>query len=196
MSRRVLLAEDEADARELLVRGLRRQGWDAHGACDGDAAAARLGEGWDAVVTDLVMPGRDGLGLLAACRLDCPGAVRLVITAFGDKERVLAALNAGAAYLLEKPFSASQLDQALHRVLDRREEAEGVDRLFAHRLSTLPLTPRERELVTLVLKGLGNAEIAGALGLGEQSVKNALSTAYRRLGVASRGELFHRVFPL
>lgn len=60
----------------------------------------------------------------------------------------------------------------------------------------LPRSPRERELVPLVFKGLGRAEIAGALGLGEQSVKNALSLASRKLGVASLGELFHRVFPL
>lgn len=193
---RILLVEDEADARELTVRGLARHGFAAEGACDGLDALDRLAGGWDAVVTDLRMPRLDGLQLLGELRTRLPGAVRVVITSFGDKDSVLASLNSGADYLLEKPFTVRQLADLLNRLLAERSEAGEVDQLFARRLATLPLTPREREMVVLVLKGLANKEIADALGIGEQTVKNALAAVYGKLGVASRGQLFHHVFPV
>lgn len=193
---RVLVVEDEADARELTVRGLIRLGWDAAGAEDGLAAVGMLAQGWDAVVTDIRMPRLDGLQLLAELRTRLPGAVRVVVTSFGDRDSVLSALNGGAGYLLEKPFAVRQLAELLGRLLAESGAASGVDQLFARRLATLPLAPREREMVVLVLKGLSNKEIAAAMGIGEQSVKNALGAAYARLGVSSRGQLFHRVFPV
>ncbi len=194
---RILLVEDEADARDLLVRGLVRQGFAAEGAGDGMAALALLPRGWDVVVTDLLMPRLDGLGLLKELPGKCPGALRVVITSFGDKERVLAALNLGADYLLEKPFSAQQLGEVLTRLLaERSDDEKQIDQLFARRLAGLPLTPRERDLVVLVMKGLGNKDIARQLDLGEQTVKNALFALYQKLGIASRTELFHLVFPV
>jgi DNA-binding NarL/FixJ family response regulator len=193
---RVLVVEDEDDARELLVRGLIRQGFIADGAGDGLTALDLLPRGWDVVVTDLLMPRLDGLGLLKELPQRLPHALRMVITSFGDKERVLAALNLGADYLLEKPFSAQQLGELLKRLLAERDDERQIDQLFTRRLAGLPLTPRERELVVLVMKGLGNKDIARQLDLGEQTVKNALFTLYQKLGISSRSELFHLVFPV
>jgi DNA-binding NarL/FixJ family response regulator len=190
---RVLVVDDEPEGRDLLVRGLRRLGWDAESAGDGGEAIPRLDTAWDAVVTDLRMPRVDGLQLLAELRLRQPGALRVVITAFSDKGSVLAALNAGAHHLLEKPFATDALDAVLRRLLGERDAAGQAG--LEHRLATLPLTPREREMVLGVLRGLGNKEIAVQLGIGEQSVKNALSAAYQRLGIGSRSELFHLLFP-
>lgn len=193
---RVLVVEDENDARDLLVRGLGRQGFTAEGASDGLAAVELLPHGWDVVVTDLLMPRLDGLGLLKQLPEKCPGALRIVITSFGDKERVLAALNLGADYLLEKPFSAQQLGDVITRLLAERDDESQIDQLFTRRLAGLPLTPRERELVVLVMKGLGNKDVARQLDLSEQTVKNALFALYQKLGITSRTELFHLVFPV
>lgn len=194
---KILVVEDEEDSRELLVRGLRRLGYEAEGAIDGAAAQERLGEPWQAVVTDLLMPRMDGLSLLSEVRTRCPSAVRMVITSFGDKERVLAALNLGADYLLEKPFTSQQLADVLARLLtEQAGDDRRIDQLFARRLAALPLSERERELVVHVLKGLSNKDIAQALGIGEQTVKNYLFTIYHKLGVGSRGELFHLIFPV
>jgi DNA-binding NarL/FixJ family response regulator len=193
---RVLVVEDEADARELLVRGLGRQGFAAEGACDGAAALELLPRDWDVVVTDLLMPRLDGLGLLREMPQRLPHVLRVVITSFGDKERVLAALNLGADYLLEKPFTAQQLGDVLRRLLAERDDERQIDQLFSRRLASLPLTPRERETVVLVMKGLSNKDIARQLGLGEQTVKNALFTLYQKLGISTRTELFHLVFPV
>ena len=192
--RRVLIVDDEADARELLARGLGRLGWQVGTAADGVEAIACLDQGWSALVTDLRMPRADGLAVLAAARERLPEAIRVVITAFGDKLRVLAALNAGAHHLLEKPFGVADLDAVLRRLDQEREDR--LAGLFERRLADLDLSERERELVTLVLKGLPNREIASVLDLGEQTVKNYLAVIYTKLGVASRSELFHRILPL
>ena len=197
-SARILIVDDEADARGLLLRGLIRFGYDAHGAQDGVEAAAMLASGFDAVVTDLVMPRLDGIGLLRLVAERIPRAVRVVITSFADKERVLAALNLGAHYLIEKPFITQQLGDVLARLLEERADSDvdGLERIFRRRLATLELGEREHQLIVYLLKGLPNKEIAALLGIGEQSVKNALYLLYQKLGVASRSELFHLIFPI
>ncbi len=193
----ILIVEDEQDARVLLVNGLKRMGYQANGAYDGVDALAQLETQWDAVVTDILMPRMDGIQLLATVRDKCPNAIRVVITSFGDRERVLAALNNGADYLIEKPFSTKQLADILEKLLaERRKDTNKIDQLFALRLAELALSERERSLVVYVLKGLPNKDIANHLHIGEQTVKNYLGALYAKLGVSSRTELFHLIFPV
>lgn len=194
----VLLVEDEDTARELLARGLARLGHTIMSARDGAEALPLLNRTWDVIVTDLVMPRVDGLALLAEINQRCPRALRVVITSFADKDRVVAVLNLGADYLVEKPFGVQRLADIIERLITDRqgEPPDKFAQFFQRRLRGLPLSPREREVVGLLLQGLANKEIAQRLGIGEQTVKNALSGAYQRLGVTSRGELFHVVFPV
>jgi DNA-binding NarL/FixJ family response regulator len=196
-ARSVLLVEDETTGRELLARGLARAGFEVVAAADGSDAQDQLGREFDFVVTDLLMPRIDGLQLLKELNRLGHRSLRVVITSFADKERVVAVLNLGADYLLEKPFGVGQLAEVLAKL--ERERGIGDDRLgrfFERRLLGLPLTPREREFIALVLRGDSNKQIARKLALSEQTVKNALSHAYKSLDVQSRGELFHRVFPV
>jgi DNA-binding NarL/FixJ family response regulator len=196
--RRVLLVDDEATVRELLARGLTRAGYEVTAAADGAEAIELLAGSFDFVVTDLVMPRADGLAVLAELNRRKHTAQRVVVTSFADKDRVVAVLNLGADYLLEKPFSVDTLRAILERLERERGGADTahLEQFFRRRLAGLPLTPRERELVELVLQGDSNKQIARKLGLSEQTVKNALSHAYENLGVQSRGELFHAVFPI
>lgn len=203
----ILLVEDEAPARELLARGLSRLGYRVTGVGDGADAVPLLHRPWDVVVTDLVMPRLDGLRLLDEVNRLCPRALRVVITSFADKDKVVAVLNLGADYLLEKPFGVDRLAGILERLLTDRagSSATGVGaagsgdamvQFFQRRLLGLPLTPRERELVAGLLKGQSNKELAATLSISEQTVKNNLSAIYAKLGVQSRTELFHAVFPI
>lgn len=196
MSQRIMVVEDEEDARELVVRGLVRHGWDAVGVADGQAAIALLDNTWAAIVTDLLLPRSSGFAVLDAARSLSPLAKRVVITAFGDKLRVLSALNHGAHYLLEKPFGILDLVGVLDQIGAQREAADPLSTLYQASLERLQLNERDRQFVTLVLKGLPNRDISLVLGIGEQSVKNHLQGLYARLGIASRGELFHCIFPL
>jgi DNA-binding NarL/FixJ family response regulator len=193
----LLLVDDETTSRELMARGLRRAGFAVTTASDGREAAKLLAQPFDFVVTDLVMPHADGLALLDEMNRRGHAALRVVVTSFADKERVIAVLNLGAHYLLEKPFSVEQLARVLEQLReDRRADPNGLTRFFQRRLDGLPLTAREREIVGLLLQGDSNKQIARKLGLGEQTVKNSLSNVYARLRVQSRGELFHAVFPI
>lgn len=193
----ILLVEDEAAARELLARGLSRLGFRVTGVGDGADAVPLLHKPWDIVVTDLQMPRLDGLRLLDEVNRLCPRALRVVITSFADKDKVVAVLNLGADYLLEKPFGVDRLAGILDRLLaDRSGSSDSMVQFFQRRLLGLPLTVRERDLVAGLLKGQSNKELAANLGIGEQSVKNALSAIYAKLGVQSRTELFHAVFPI
>lgn len=199
--RRILLVEDEAVTRDLLARGLTRAGHSVSVASDGAQAASQLDTPFDVVVTDLLMPVADGLSLLEEMNRREHPAQRVVITSFADKERVIAVLNLGADYLLEKPFGVDALCAVLARLepvanagSDRSQAP--FTRFFQRRLEGLSLAPREREIVECVLRGDSNKQIALKLGLSEQTVKNTLSHAYARLGVQSRGELFHTVFPV
>lgn len=195
----ILLAEDEPDARDLLVRGLGRAGFAVTACADGQDALTALNHVQPAaVVTDLLMPRLDGIGLLQELHRRNVDCVRVVVTAFADKDGTIAALNAGADHLIEKPFAASQLAELLHRLLNART-ATGVNHvtaLYERRLADLALGEADRRLVTLVLKGATNHRIADLLGVQEQSVKNRLLELYRRLGVASRTELVHLIFPV
>jgi FixJ family two-component response regulator len=193
---KVLIVDDEVDSRELLMRGLERHGWTTSCAVDGQEASRMIDSSYDAVVTDLVMPGMDGITLLGHIARANENAIRVVITSFADKDRAVGALNNGAHYLIEKPFTARQLIEVVERLLTRRNEPSGLEKILQTRLDSLGLSERERNLIIQVLKGRGNKEIADLMGITEQSVKNYLYQLYKRLGIGSRGELFNLVFPI
>ena len=193
---RVLVVDDEADARTLLERGLTRHGYTVVTAADGEEAVRRFDKSLAAIVTDLVMPRLDGVGVLTQAAKLIPSAVRVVITSFADKDRAVAALNSGAHYLVEKPFTTQQLVEVLGRLLAERDRSSGIDHLLENRLRGLALTEHEHQLIVYVLKGLSNQEIGKLIGITEQMVKNHLFQLYRKLNIASRGELFHLIFPI
>jgi len=193
----VLLVEDEAISRRLVAKGLTRLGYRVQAAADGLEALPLLHQKWDFIITDLIMPRMDGLDLLVQIQEHCPQAQRIVITSFADKDKVIRVLNLGADYLLEKPFGVDRLHDIMQRLnSDRSEQGGDITQFFQKRLQGLPLAEREKEIVALLLKGHTNHAIAQATGLGEQTIKNTLSTIYARLGISSRTELFHAIFPL
>lgn len=193
--RSLLLVEDEEDARELLARGLLRVGYAT--VAVGDAAAARQAleaNVFDAAVVDVVL-GDDqhgGLDLLPDLTALAGRPPIIVITAFADVAKVKTALNRGAAYLLEKPFSVPELRSVLDRVLaDADSSRHFVDRA----LSRAKLTDKELAIARLLLKGLPSSEIARLENNSEKTIRQHLTQIYAKCGVASRAELFSWVFP-
>ena len=193
---KILLVDDEADTRELLARSLGRRGFDVTTASNGEIALGLIDNGFDVVVTDILMPRLDGIGLLKILRDREPPPVCIVITSFADKERVIDALNLGARFLMEKPFTTENLANVITRLLEEQTNEAGLGIIFQRRLTHLNLGQREQELVIYLLKGLSNRSIADVLGTTEQSVKNSFHQLYQRLGIGSRSELFHVVFPI
>jgi DNA-binding response OmpR family regulator len=107
---RVLVVEDEPGIRDFLERGLRNAGFLTTSAADGTRAEElALAESFDAIVLDLMLPGRSGLGVLASVRESRPNVPVLVLTARGSVADRVGALDAGAIDYLVKPFAMPEL---------------------------------------------------------------------------------------
>ena len=191
----LLLVEDEADARTILARRLSAFGWNclAHPSVESALRDPQV-RFVEAVVADVVLgEGRmSGIDLIPALRKDDVRAPVVLVTAFADQQRLKDALNAGAAYLLEKPFTT----EALRGVLDKVTSVDvDLGKLVNKALSKARLTRKEEEVARLVLKGLTSAEIGAMMGNSEKTIKQHLTQVYAKLGVAGRAEFFHLVFP-
>jgi DNA-binding NarL/FixJ family response regulator len=194
-SRLLLLVEDEADARSVLARRMQTVGWTCIAHPDAESALRDPQLRYvEAVVADLMLgEGRmTGVDLIRALHGQGVRAPVVIVTAFADKAHMKDALNAGAAYLLEKPFSTDTLRDVLARVTSIDVDlARMVNRALAKRR----LTPKEDAVARLVLKGLSSAEIAAITSNSEKTIKQHLTQIYFKFGVDGRAEFFHRVFP-
>jgi two-component system, NarL family, response regulator LiaR len=194
---RVLLVDDHAVVREglraylELQDGIEVAGEAADGA-EGVAAAERLRP--DVVLMDLVMPRLDGVGAMRELRRRLPAARVIVLTSFAEDERLLPAIQAGAAGYLLKNVEPSELARAV-RAAHAGEAL--LDPLIAARLvdaiaqppgepAAERLTAREQEVLALIARGYANKRIARELGIAEKTVKTHVGHVLAKLGVADR----------
>jgi DNA-binding NtrC family response regulator len=130
MPGRVLVVEDEREMRAMLEKGLTRRGFTPVALPSADEALARLaGEDFDVVLTDLRMPGMDGLALCERIALNRPDIPVVVVTAFGSLETAVAAIRAGAYDFVTKPIDVDALVLVLERAVQHRALREEVRRL-------------------------------------------------------------------
>ncbi|HEY2142062.1 MAG TPA: response regulator transcription factor [Solirubrobacteraceae bacterium] len=107
---RILLVEDEPGIVDFVRRGLLAEGFAVETAMDGvEGERLALRGGFDAIVLDLMLPGRGGLDILASVRRAQPSLPVIVLTARGEIEDRVGALDAGAVDYLVKPFSLAEL---------------------------------------------------------------------------------------
>jgi DNA-binding response OmpR family regulator len=107
---RVLLIEDEPGIVDFVRRGLEAEGFAVEAALDGtEGERLALHGDFDAIVLDLMLPGRSGLEILASVRRGTPSIPVIVLTARGEIEDRIAGLDAGAVDYLVKPFSLAEL---------------------------------------------------------------------------------------
>lgn len=118
---RLLLVEDARLIREPLSRALELAGWEVEGLPDGEAALARLAVApVDAVVLDIMLPGKDGLSVLSELRARGDATPVILLTARGDVRDRVCGLDLGADDYLAKPFHVEELLARLRAVLRRR----------------------------------------------------------------------------
>jgi len=122
---RLLLVDDDEEACRLLAEVLEREAYEVVPALSADEALAKVAESgpFDAVLTDLRMPGKSGLELLRSLRERDPAALVLVLTAFGDAGAAGEAIRAGAYDFISKPYDLAALRETLARSLGRRRLA-------------------------------------------------------------------------
>ncbi|MDP3287594.1 MAG: response regulator, partial [Methyloversatilis sp.] len=119
---RVLLVDDEAVAREGLATALRRDGFDVTTADNGDSALALLrARDFEVMLTDLRMPGMDGLDLLRRAREAWPDMEVLVVTGFATTESAVEAMRTGAFYYISKPFRLGEVRKLVREAADKAQ---------------------------------------------------------------------------
>jgi two-component system cell cycle response regulator CpdR len=115
---KILLAEDDESMRSFLARSLHRVGHEVRSVCDGFEALPHIADGdFDLLVTDIVMPGMDGLELARRTRLEIPSLKVIFITGFAAVSLNIQASNDSEARVLSKPFHLRTLVDEIDRVL-------------------------------------------------------------------------------
>src|SRR5512145_1294274 len=122
MTASILVVDDEPAIQDILTWSLAAEGYRVATAGSGEEALTRVAEqDFDVIVTDIVMPGLNGLDLLERSRVLNPRASVIVMTAYAALETAVTALRRGACDYLEKPFSVDVLKERVHRLLQHRE---------------------------------------------------------------------------
>jgi len=169
----VFVIDDDSSIRTALSNLLRSVGLQAEVyASPQDFLHSAAPEGPACIVLDVRFPGRSGLDLqqeLAAANRPLP---IIFMTGHGDIPMTVRAMKAGAVEFLTKPFRDQDLLDAVAVALERdRARRAGEERIDELRSRLLTLTPREREVLHLVIAGRLNKQIAGELGVSEMTVK-------------------------
>jgi DNA-binding NarL/FixJ family response regulator len=191
----VLLVEDETDTREMLARALERAGYLCLAARSAEDALAKVAAGpaVDVVVTDVVMGGSDRRGLTLMTELRAAGvrAPIIVITAYADVDKVKIALNQGAAHLLEKPFRAAELVEAIERV---RTQGGDVRHAIEQALARANLTDKESVVARHILEGRTSGEIAELEHNSPKTIRQHVTQIYAKCGARNRAEFVRIVY--
>ena len=192
---RLILIEDHADFRESVSMVLEERGGyhcvGGFSTMEDALEAIRGGLEADLVLSDLGLPGMSGVAGIRKVRELLPRARVLVLTAFTDKAKVFAALEAGAHGYLVKAGSASRLIETLEEVLAGGTPLDpkiaGMILQTFRKLSPIPdaesLSGRECEVLQLAAKGLTRQEIADALSLSPHSVTEYIQRSFDNLHV-------------
>lgn len=170
------------DSDRLLVVGSYANGSAALRGLDADAP--------DLIITDVHMPIMDGLELMTKLRETHPSVPVLLLTVVEDPTVIREALDQGAAGYLLKSASTDEIIRSVERALDGQLVVSAeVGTLIAGMIFQSEedtLSPREREVLTGVARGLTNARVASQLYISETTVKTHLRRAFTKLGVQDR----------
>jgi FixJ family two-component response regulator len=187
----VFAIDDDASVRKGVTRLLRSAGYKSEvfpSAADFLARSAHSGP--SCLIVDVQMPGLNGIDLQEALIQRRRAEQLVFITGHGNIPMCARAMKAGAVDFLPKPFRADELLQCVQNALIRSAEQRqrSTEKNEARRLLDL-LTPREFEVMQLVVTGMLNKQIAGELGTAEKTVKVHRHRVMQKLGVTSVAKL-------
>lgn len=158
------------------------------------------------VVTDVNLPGMNGLQVAQHLRRDAPSSRAVILTAYDDEEQLYHAMRSGAHAFFSKDVSPDRILEAVRevdagkyvvgqKVMDDEQMAAWLFRASQRFAFTsgdeaqdpfVPLSPREMEIVQYITRGLSNKMIAHKLGISHQTVKNHMTSILRKLDVEDR----------
>ena len=180
---RVLVVEDNDTLRRGITRALEEAGAQVDAAARGEQALAELRDSaaqpYDAVVTDLRLPGAGGLEVLDAAKMREPRTAVVMMTAYGSVETAVEAMRRGAFDFIQKPFDLEQLELRLGRALEHHRLEREVSNLRAERATRFGRTnlvgrsPALREALTLarrVAPSPSTVLVTGETGTGKELI--------------------------
>jgi DNA-binding NtrC family response regulator len=187
---RILVVDDEANARAALSEILRDEGYATETAADGFKALGKLEEfAPDVVLTDLKMPGLDGIAFMEKAKSASPQTVFVVMTAFGTISSAVSAIKKGAENYLTKPLDYEALSAVVDRAMEKAKLLQETlalrDRLrernaFGHIVSEDPKMRSVLDLVAQVGPSKASVLITGESGTGKELIAEALCAASPR----------------
>lgn len=189
---RVMVVDDDAETLALLREVVAKEGYQVETAEDAETALRRLAE-WqpDLVITDIHMPGMDGLALLAAIREKAPDILVILLTAYGSLKTAVDAIKAGAFDYLSKPFVVDDIRLVVRRALEHkklvRENRSLRDQLreryrFDHLVGSSPGMVEVYKLVARVAESDSTVLIQGESGTGKELIARAIHANSARSG--------------
>jgi two-component system CheB/CheR fusion protein len=191
----VFVVDDDSNARDDMQELLREHGYTAETYDTGEAfLAADWPDRNGCLVVDALMPGMGGLALLEGLAASNRGLPAIVITGYGDVAMAVQAMKAGAADFLEKPIRADELVSSIARALELGRDSatrSAWRKTAAERIAGL--TPRERDVMGLVVQGRPNKIIANALGISQRTVENHRAAVMKRTGATTLPDLIRLV---
>jgi FixJ family two-component response regulator len=188
---RVAVIDDDRSIRRSLPRMLAAAGFDVVAfASAREFLAAQDIQRTSCVVSDLRMPGVDGLAMQEELHAKLPHLSIVFITGHGDVTASVTAMKAGAVDFLEKPLRSGVLLEAINRAVARSRKllAESTE-LKKTKIRYQRLTAREGEVFALVAAGLLNKQIAAELGAAEKTIKQHRGRVMKKMEAESLAEL-------
>ncbi len=155
----------------------------------------------DVVLMDIVMPNVGGIEAIRAIRAQDPAANVIALTSFSDEQLISQALSAGARGFLYKDVSVDELinairqahlgqvildSDALSALMSKLEVSQNRERQNVH--GDVKLSPREKDVLRLLVKGKSTKQMAAILSVQPSTIKQALSSLYQKLGANNRTE--------
>jgi FixJ family two-component response regulator len=187
----VFVVDDDVSVREALEGLIRYEGWQVESfATAADFLARPRFAGPSCLVLDVTLPDLSGLDLqsrVIAERSDLP---IIFITGYGDVPMTVKAMKGGAIEFLTKPLDDEALVRAIREAIERSDAAvESETQLKALQARYELLSQREREVMTLIVRGLMNKQVGGELGISEITVKAHRGRVMRKMNAGSFAEL-------
>jgi two-component system response regulator FixJ len=190
--RPVHVVDDDDAVRRAVAMLLRSAGMDAETYSSGTAFLNALPAACDTdagcVLTDVRMPGLDGLELLRRLKELGVRVPVVIMTAHGDVATAVQAMKAGAADFVEKPFVDDTLLDAIEAACSRAGAPAAADAMSEGAARIAALSAREREVLELLMTGRQNKEVARDLGLSPRTVELHRARMLVKLGVGSLAE--------